>query len=151
MITRGGEPYKSQLKLWREKARKAVEEIPPFYMVFNAAPSLSLYKVLWREQAGGLTATVVEPVKDEYLGRTVVIPDHKLMLIPCSKEEEAHFICAILNSCVTRLIAKSYIVETQISTHIVEYVKIPKFDPARAIVKILCNSKSLNCYAHLSC
>jgi len=134
LITRSGEPYKSQLKPWREKARDVAERIaPPFYMVFNAYPSLAPYKVVWREQAGGLTVAVVGLLEDNYLGRRIVIPDHKLMLVPSSSEEEAHFICAILNSSIARLIAKSYIVETQISTHVLEYVKVPKFDPTNPL------------------
>jgi methylase of polypeptide subunit release factors len=129
LITRGGEPYKSQLKPWREKTKRITEKMPPFYKVFNAAPSLSMYKVIWREQASGLIAAVVGPIEDRYLGQTIVIPDHKLMIVPCNDEEEAHFICAFLNSCTAKLIAKSYIVETQISTHITQYVKIPVYEP----------------------
>ncbi|RLI75523.1 class I SAM-dependent DNA methyltransferase, partial [Archaeoglobales archaeon] len=130
LITRGTEPYKSQLKPWREKTRDVAEEIaPPFYMVFNAHPSLAPYKVVWREQAGSLIAAVVGSLEDSYLEKHIIIPDHKLMFVPCSNEDEAYFICAVLNSSIARLVVKSYTVETQISTHVLEYVKVPIFNP----------------------
>jgi len=101
----------------------------PFYTIYNVGRySLSPYKVLWKEQASELTASVIGEVEDRYLDRKTVIADHKLMFVPCAKEEEAHFICAMLNSSFVQLVAKSYIVETQISTHVLEYIKVPKYD-----------------------
>ena len=101
---------------------------PPFYMLFNVKQSFALYKVLWKEQAKGLIAAVIDSINDPILGIKIVIPNHKLMFVPCEKENEAHFICAVLNSIIARLIAKSYIIETQISTHIMDYVNVPQFD-----------------------
>ena len=129
LITRGGQPYKDNLKPWREKPKEIAEKIaPPFYMLFNVKQSFALYKVLWKEQAKGLIAAVIDSINDPILGIKIVIPNHKLMFVPCEKENEAHFICAVLNSIIARLIAKSYIIETQISTHIMDYVNVPQFD-----------------------
>ena len=57
----------------------------------------------------------------------VVIPDHKLVVVPFKNKEEAHYLCAILNSAIARFFVKNYTVGTQISTHILEYIKIPKY------------------------
>jgi len=134
LVSRRAEPYATQLKPLREKTRDIAEKMsPPFYMVFNVSNSLSPFKVVWKEQARGLIAAVIGPVEDKYVGRSTIIPDHKLMYVPCDNVDEAHFICAILNSCVARLIAKSYTVETQISTHILDYINIPKFNPSDKI------------------
>jgi len=64
---------------------------------------------------------------DRLLGKPVV-PDHKLMLCPCDSAEEAHFVCAFLNSTLAQFIVKSYALETSVSTHVLNYVRIPKFD-----------------------
>lgn len=35
----------------------------------------------------------------------------------------------MLNSSISRYIVRSYAVQTQISTHVLDYVKIPKYNP----------------------
>jgi hypothetical protein len=50
------------------------------------------------------------------------------MFIPCSSEEEAHYICALLSSVIAQAVIKSCTIETSISTQIQNYVKVPKFD-----------------------
>jgi methylase of polypeptide subunit release factors len=130
LVTRTTEPYKSQLRPWRDKSKEIAEKIaPPFYTLFNVAPSFSTYKVVWRRVATGLVAAVVGSVLDNFLGSKVVTPNEKLVLVSCERENEAHYVCALLNSSIARLVAKSYVIEIQISAHIVEYVRIPAFDP----------------------
>ncbi|MEM4647955.1 MAG: Eco57I restriction-modification methylase domain-containing protein [Candidatus Pacearchaeota archaeon] len=136
LIKRTAEPWKSKLKPYRETSRKRAEKIaPPFYMLFNVKPALTKYKVVWKNIAGKISgkaefsACVITPVEDVYLGKKIVIPNVKLMLIPMENEEEAYYVCAILNSSITQLIVASYVIETGISTHITENVFIPKFNP----------------------
>jgi len=98
----------------------------PFYSMYNVGEyTLSAFKVVWREQASFLTAAVV----GSHNGKTIV-PDHKLMLTPCNSEPEAHYLCACLSSSISLFTVKSYAIETSISTHVFNYVAIPKFDPA---------------------
>lgn len=103
------------------------------YLKQSGAPWYSLYdikaytyvgnKVVWREQASRFTAAVVP---DE--GGPVILPDHKLMLVDVDSAEEAHYLCAILNSTPVALLVRTYAVETQISTHVLNYVAVPQFD-----------------------
>jgi hypothetical protein len=86
------------------------------------------WKVVWREQASTMTASVVGP-KD---GKPVV-PDHKLMLVDCKSEDEAHFVCACLNSSIGQMVAVSYAVEIQMDPHILEHLRIPRFDPKNPV------------------
>jgi len=85
-------------------------------------------------------------------GRKIVIPDHKLFLVPCESEEEADFVAGMLNSSVINLLVASYAVSTGISTHILSRVPLPKFrnedsthrdiaTSAKAIRKILASEK----------
>lgn len=136
LINRGGEPYTSKLEKYRKEAMvEAEKNSPPFYWLFNVEPSLMPYKVMWKEISGKISGkgqfsvAVVSPIYDEMQGYKVVIPDHKLMLIPLKDEDEAHYIASILNSSLTRLIVAGYTIETGMDTHVVKHIKITKFDP----------------------
>jgi methylase of polypeptide subunit release factors len=100
----------------------------PFYSLYNIGGyTLAPYKVCWREQAEFLTCAVT--ASDKVAGKSkVVIPDHKLMFVSLDEKEEAHYVCAMLSSSIAVLVVKSYGVETQTSTHVLEYVRLPKFD-----------------------
>jgi len=96
--------------------------------------TFSRYKVIWKNVSGKISgkaefsAAVIGPVKDKFLGEKIIIPNVKLMFIPLDNEDEAHYICAILNSSIVRLIVASYVIETGISTHILQNVSVPVFN-----------------------
>lgn len=98
----------------------------PFYSMYNIDEhTFADWKVVWKEMSRPFKAAVVGP-KD---GKPVV-PDHKLMLVPCAgNEDEAHFIAALLNSSPSRLLIDSYVVPTSTSTHVLKHVRVPRFDP----------------------
>jgi hypothetical protein len=129
LVRRGGEPYKSKLKPYREEGfRKAEKVAPPFYWLFNVGPSLAPYKVVWKAIAGAITgkftdfATAVLPCTSK-----TVIPDAGLMLLSTENLDEAHYVSAILNSNIITLIIASYSYELGGYTHITQYIRIPKF------------------------
>ena len=135
LIDRVGEPWKSKLKPYKKMTRERAERIaPPFYMLFNVKPALSKYKVVWKNIAGKISgkaefsAAVLTPVDDKFLGRKEIIPNVKLMLVPVDNEQEAYYICSVLNSSLIQLIVASYVIETGISTHITKNVYIPQFN-----------------------
>jgi len=136
LVKRGGQPYKSKLKPYREKSKTIAEkEAPPFYWLFNAKPSLAPYKVMWKYVAGKVSGkgefsvALITPVEDKWLGKKTPIPNEKLMLIPFVNEDEAHFVSAVLNSSAVRAIVAGYTIETAISTHVLEHIKVPSFNP----------------------
>ena len=140
LIKRGGEPYKSKLKPYREKEFEIAEKIsPPFYWLFNVEPSLAPYKVAWKYIAGEISGkaefstAIIEPIHDNFLGFKTVIPDHRLIIVSLSDKNEAYFLSAMLNSSPVLLLVASYVIETAISTHVLERVKIPEFDPDNPI------------------
>jgi hypothetical protein len=103
------------------------------------------YKVVWKEIAKDFVASVVSFIEDSFLGKKIVLPDHKLMLTACKSKNEAFYLCAILNSCVARSLVKSYAIETQISTHVLKYLKISPFDKQNPIHrKLVLLSKRAN-------
>jgi len=104
----------------------------PFYQIDNiGARTFAPYKVVWKYISGKISGkaefktAVVEPHNG-----LIQIPDHKLMFVPLEDENEAHYLSAVLNSTITQLIVASYTIETQISTHVLNNVKVPTFDPS---------------------
>jgi hypothetical protein len=113
----------------RKDKNGRIVETGPFYSMFDVGIyTFAPWKVVWREQASTMTASVVGP-KD---GKPVV-PDHKLMLVDCASEDEAHFVCASLNSSIGQMVAVSYAVEIQMDPHILEHIRIPRFDPKNPV------------------
>ena len=117
-----------------------------WYSLFKIGKyTFSPYKVVWKEIAKDFVASIVSSVEDKFLGKKNVLPDHKLMLTPCKNGSEAFYLCSILNSCVARTLVKSYVVETQISTHVLKYLKIPPFDEQNPVHrKLVLLSKEAN-------
>jgi len=104
----------------------------PFYSVYNVGQyTFAPYKVMWREQASELTATAVIASDQPF------IPDHKLMLVPCSTPGEASYLTACLNSAACRLAVGSYVVAIGMSTHVLEHVAIPTFEAANSLHQAL--------------
>jgi hypothetical protein len=100
----------------------------PFYSLYDIKSyTYKKYKVVWRYIASELTCCVISQTQDQYLGRKLVLPDNKLILVACDNEKEAHYLCALLNSSISRLIVDRYVVSTQIAPHILKNIKIPKY------------------------
>ncbi|MEZ0345543.1 MAG: class I SAM-dependent DNA methyltransferase, partial [Infirmifilum sp.] len=114
----------------KEKVLKVLEE--QFYIVDNiGAYTFAPYKVVWKYIAGAITgkATSFECAVLEPINGKPAIPHEKLMLISFNNSTEAHYVAGVLNSNVARAIVASYVIETEISTHIADIIKIPKFQP----------------------
>lgn len=120
--------FQEQLRS-RKKFRNFAPSTGAPYALYNVGTyTFSPYKVVWREQASGVVAAVAGEASDKAL-----VPDHKLMSLPLWNRKEAHYICALLNSVIVRYIVKSYAIDISISTHLLSYINIPKFDPSNQI------------------
>ncbi len=107
---------------------RTLMEQGPFYSLYGIKSyTFSDFKVVWREVATSMTAAVIEPAE-----RTV-LPDHKLTLCAVESKEEANYLCATLNSSLVAFAVNCFAINTQISTHVFNYVRIPKFDPNNVI------------------
>jgi hypothetical protein len=49
-------------------------------------------------------------------------------MIPLDDEDEAHYICGILNSSIVRSVIAAYTYELRMETHITQFVRVPKFN-----------------------
>ncbi len=71
----------------------------PFYSMYNVGTyTLSPIKVVWRRMDRWIRAAVVESIDDPLLGRRPVVPQETCVLIACGSADEAHYLCAMLNS-----------------------------------------------------
>lgn len=109
----------------------------PFYSLYDIGSyTFAPYKVAWPyisgkiSGKGAFSVCVIESTADNNLGVRTPIADHRVMQIPVFDVTEAHYIASILNSSITQLIVSSYTIETAISTHVLENVRIPEFNPS---------------------
>ena len=102
----------------------------PFYSMFNVSEyTFAPYKVLWRYIASEFTCAVISNIEDDRLGRKLVIPDHRLIIVPFEGSSEAYYLCAMLNSAPSRFLVQIYVIGTQISTHVLKNLRVSKFNP----------------------
>jgi len=122
----------------------------PFYSIFNIGNyTFSPWKVVWREVAETVDAAVINSAECRGQIKTV-IPDHTCIQIESNSEEEAHYLCALLNSSPARLAISQYIV-LHPDPHVLKNLGIPKFDRADRIHKNLSLlSKEAHTYAQNS-
>jgi hypothetical protein len=109
--------------------KSALQRGEPFYFYgavgdYTFAP----WKVVWREQSAQMTAAVVGTDAGK-----PVMPDHKLMLVDCNSQCEAHYICALLNSSIIMAVVQAYAVSIQMDPHILDHIRIPRYDPNNAV------------------
>ncbi|MCS7265247.1 MAG: DUF559 domain-containing protein [Armatimonadetes bacterium] len=109
----------------RKDKNGRIVETGPFYSMFDVGDyTFAQWKVVWQYIASDFTVSVVRPLDDK-----PVVPNEKLMLVACKSIEEAHYLCAILNSSPVRVSVRGFFVETQIAPHVIQRLSIPCFDP----------------------
>lgn len=112
----------------RQRASRGIKDMinkgAPFYTMFAIGDyTFAPWKVVWREQFSYMVASVVGTADDK-----PIIPDHKLMLISLTDKTEANYLCSMINSKLTVFVVLSYAVEIQMDPHILEHIRIPRFD-----------------------
>ena len=108
----------------------------PFYSMYNVGPyTLAATKVIWRRMDRMIRAAVVESIDDPHLGTRPLVPQETCVLIACDGSDEAHYLCAVLNSTpVHELVAAHSVAGGKGfgTPSILDYVPLRKFDPADA-------------------
>ncbi len=96
----------------------------PFYGLYSVGTyTFAPYKVVWREIA---TDFIVAPLRPDEQGKPL-IPNHKLMVVPVGSWDEALYLAGILSASLFRYAVLSYAVSTQISTHVLEHLQVPRY------------------------
>jgi SAM-dependent methyltransferase len=114
----------------RERNSKFYDSrLDPFYILDNVGTyTFSPFKVAWREQNKRMIACVLSTKPTEPLAGKLVIPDSKVLFCPMNNEDEAHYLCALLNSKPVTEIIEGYTLELQRGIDILENIRITKYD-----------------------
>ncbi|MBI1917798.1 MAG: hypothetical protein HYS12_24145 [Planctomycetes bacterium] len=100
-----------------------------FYILGNTnAVNFSKWKVAWRDMGYEIQAGV----SSVHQGRPV-IPEHHVMFVPLRDEQEAHYLCGMLNSLLCRAVVAAYTITTGISTHVLQHVAVPRYKASNKI------------------
>ena len=109
----------------------------PFYSMYNVGPyTIAPIKVVWRRMDRQINAAVVEEVDDPWLGRRPVIPQETCVLVACDSADEAHYVCAVLNSAIVneRILACSVRGGKGFGTPgMLEFIPLRRFDPGNPL------------------
>ena len=112
------------------KTVRQLAERTAFYAMFGIGNhTVSNYKVVWKRMANDLIASVVSQYKTSF-GYKIVIPTDTTSFFSANNENEAHYLCAIVNSLPVREFIKSYSSAGRGfgAPSVMQHVGIPKFD-----------------------
>jgi hypothetical protein len=124
---------------WKSRQRPQFEDLVkkgemdsrdiPFYAIYDVGDyTFSPFKVVWAEISKTLQAAVVSNAEVPGCGFKPIVPDHKVYFAPFDSAEEAHFICALLNSKPIKSFIDSFTVKLQVGT-LFRHINLPKYDP----------------------
>jgi hypothetical protein len=90
------------------KTVREFAERTAFYAMFGIGPyTVARYKTVWKRMSNDITASVIAQHKTPY-GFKMIIPTDTTSLFATQREDEAHYLCAILNSSLAREYIKSF-------------------------------------------
>jgi len=123
--------YRFRDLLLKRSGYRLLRQGHPFYILSDVnKATFAPWKVVWRYIAEEMTAAVVgyEPASNK-----LAIPDHRLMIVPLDNESEAHYVVSTLNSSVGRFMVASFVIGTQISAHVLQKIRIPRYEPGNSL------------------
>ena len=104
----------------------------PFYSMFNVADyTFAKHKVVFPSIGDELLCAVVS-MKD---GKSIV-PQHIVTMVALDDEDEAHFVCACMNSTPARFTLEAYSQKggkSFATPQVMEHVRVPAFDRAQEV------------------
>jgi hypothetical protein len=103
----------------------------PIYSIYCVGEySFSTYKVVWPEQQNpnSFRAAVVTEAANSIVPNKVIVPDHKVYFATTDSLDEAHYLCAFLNSHPVRTWLGGFLLGKQIGTAIFEYMYVPRYN-----------------------
>jgi len=139
--------FEPQLRKRKSNVVRTLMKNGPFYSVFGVGPyTMANWKVLWPEVGHTVRAGVRGP--EEIESEKAPLPAHTIVAVSCDTKQEAHFICALLNSAPAQSLFKGYIV-LHPSPHILNNIAIPKYQAENETHRLL-SEKSQECHIAVS-
>jgi len=124
-VGRGGNRLLESRSTWKSRMKPTGA---PFYAIYNVGDyTFASYKVVWAEMAKSIVAAVVGNETLPFgIGQKVLIPDHKIYFTATEDEDEAHFLCGMLNSKVVREFVDSFTLKLQVGS-VFRHLHLPQF------------------------
>jgi hypothetical protein len=122
--------FKDVLLSRGSKTVRQLAERTQFYAMFGIGPyTVARFRVVWKRMAGDLVAAVVSQHKTPFGHKTIIATD-TASLFPTQREDEAHYLCAIINSKPVREFLKSFSSAGRGfgAPSVMEPIGIPEFD-----------------------
>ncbi|MGA2798478.1 MAG: N-6 DNA methylase [Thermoguttaceae bacterium] len=127
--------------LSKRAAYRRYQQGHPFYSMYNVGPyTTAPIKVVWRRMDRRMNAAVATTMDDPILGRKPLIPQETCVMIACDSLEEAHYLCAVLNSSPVNYIVQSHSVRGGKgfgTPSMLTYLNLQRFDPLNSVHKEL--------------
>lgn len=123
--------FKEILLTRGSKTVRQFAERTEFYAMFGIGTyTIARYKVVWKRMASDIVAAVIAQYKTPF-GYKTVIPTDTTSLFATDNEDEAHYLCAVINSQPVREFIKSYSSAGRGfgAPSVMNHVGIPKYDP----------------------
>lgn len=119
-----------ELLLARSTYRRYQKHLP-FYAIYCVGSyTFRKWKVAWMEQQdpAAFRCAVVGDSPNSLVPNKRLVPDHKLYFAEMDSKEEAHYLCAYLNSRPARTWLGGFLHGKQIGTSVFEFMRVPRFD-----------------------
>jgi hypothetical protein len=95
--------------LERRAAYRRYQRAGPWWSMYDVGTyTLSPVKVVWRRMDRRVRAAVATMVEDPWLGARPVVPQETCVLLAAADLEEAHYLCALLNSSVVDFLVRGH-------------------------------------------
>jgi hypothetical protein len=124
-----------QSQLARRAAYRRYQHRAPFYSMYNVGSyTVAPTKVVWRRMDRRINASVVQEIDDPLLGPRPVIPQETCVLVAAVNLDEAHYICAVLNSAVAGYLVTCCSVRGGKgfgTPGMLDYIRLRRFDPTQ--------------------
>lgn len=112
-----------------------------FYSMYDVGPyTVAPFKVVWRRMDRRVRAAVLEPFHHPGIGTRPVVPQETCALVAVDSADEAHYLCAILNSSRIEFLVASHNVRGGKgfgSPGMFEYLRIAPYNPNHTIHRAL--------------
>jgi hypothetical protein len=102
--------------------------------------SFAPFKVAWKRMGNKINAGVLSPLDDPYIGQKPLIAQETVSFIPLRNDNEAHYLCSILNSTQVGFLVKSFSQlggKSFATPSILEQINIPRYETANKTHKRL--------------
>jgi type I restriction-modification system DNA methylase subunit len=131
--------FKNILLNINAKSTKRIREQKAFYAMFGIDKNtFSNFKVVWGYMGNDILASVITSIKTPFTYK-ITIPLYTTCFYPTNNLNEAHYLCAIINSNPVRNFIKSFSSAGRGfgTPSVMEHIGIPKFDPKNKVHKKL--------------